>query len=91
MRVCSVKTTSGGCRYILLLFVFHPFGFFEQRLFETEYDGRYTIVSGFFVADHVVPSSEQFPCENALIVFFGQFTQTRVGGHPAERDKRDGG
>jgi len=69
---------------LLLLFVFHSFSFFKQRLFKTEYNRRYTIVGGLFVSDHVIPPGEEFPRKNALVVFFGQFAQTGVRGHSVQ-------
>lgn len=68
-------------KIILLPFVFLFFCLLEQSLLEPENNAGHSIVSGFRIAYHEVPSCEQLPRKRALVLLLGEFAQPRVLRH----------
>ena len=54
---------------------------FQQGFLETERDGRFAILCRFSVADHEIPTAEEFPAEDAAVLFIRQFRRAGILRH----------
>jgi hypothetical protein len=66
--------------HLPLLFTFLLF-FLEKSLFETDSNGRPSILGRFRMTDHKIPAGEQFPRKGAFVFFVGQFGESAVLRH----------
>ena len=77
----ALKLKQNFMEAILLPLIFFSLSLLEQSLLEREHDAGHSIVSGFRIAHHEVPSREQLPRKKALVLLLGEFAQSRILCH----------